>query len=677
MKNNILRLLSAVLSLALLPACLLCACKPGSNGGDTTPAEESTGTPEPRLLTVVDKGEAKLEIVRPEEKTSGIMTRFGQALRTKLGNYFQTYFTLSEDWYNENLSGVTPPKERYEILIGATNRAESKAAISELAAGEYIIRVTDRKVVIAGYDNNALAVALRYFFVEMCKYSDYSDSETNSLAFPIGLEVKKSAGASDLKSIIRSGSDLTGELVSRVFKSSGGQYQYAQGGACDGEYIYLVYMKNDVGVIKKVRMSDWTLVATSEQINTGHGNDMTYDANNNRLVLVNMADNMITFISPETLGVIGTKKLNYPSYAIAYNTSTGGYAIASGGEILITNDKFEVSNRIPIRDFGFVGQGMDADANFIYLPQSAQSGVKNKTNIIQVYGWDGQYITNVTVYTSIESETVFHSGNDSLDVGSGAVHVRIVLCIVLPGHELKELQRGFGVGAGGADAQAQVVLVADAHMAAGLGGQREGEELEIGVQRLHGRNDPDALNDHGRFAVGESVQRLVVVGAHGVFLSVAVQLQEFLGGLLKTGIVDHSGFAVVDGAVDGLIIVHAVQRDHGPHRAGLPVHVMHHEGGNTGGLQLFAHGDQFFIGGGDFNAVFFENLLVIENAGGVHGDGQAGCRTCLRTGYPSASLRRWWRKHPYRSDPAAYRSWPFPDNGDQWRSRSAFRVACW
>ena len=412
MKNNIVRLLSAVLSLALLPACLLCACKPGSNGGDTTPAEESTGTPEPRLLTVVDKGEAKLEIVRPEEKASGIMTRFGQALRTKLGNYFQTYFTLSEDWYNENLSGVTPPEERYEILIGATNRAESKAAISELAAGEYIIRVTDRKVVIAGYDNNALAVALRYFFVEMCKFSDYSDSETNSLAFPIGLEVKKSAGASDLKSIIRSGSDLTGELVSRVFKSSGGQYQYAQGGACDGEYIYLVYMKNDVGVIKKVRMSDWKLVATSEQINTGHGNDMTYDANNNRLVLVNMADNMITFISPETLGVIGTKKLNYPSYAIAYNTSTGGYAIASGGEILITNDKFEVSNRIPIRDFGFVGQGMDADANFIYLPQSAQSGVKNKTNIIQVYGWDGQYITNVTVYTSIESETVFHSGND-------------------------------------------------------------------------------------------------------------------------------------------------------------------------------------------------------------------------------------------------------------------------
>ena len=159
-------------------------------------------------------------------------------------------------------------------------------------------------------------------------------------------------------------------------------------------------------------------------------------------------------------------------------------------------------------------------------------------------------------------------------------------------------------------------------MVAGLGGQREGGELEIGVQRLHGRNDPDALNNHSRFAVGESVQRLVVVGAHGVFLSVAVQLQEFLGGLFKSGVVGHSGFAVVDGAVDGLIIVHAVQGDHGPHRAGLPVHVVHHEGGDTGGLQLFAHGDQLFIGGGHFDAVFFENLLVIENAGGVHGDGQ-------------------------------------------------------
>ena len=159
-------------------------------------------------------------------------------------------------------------------------------------------------------------------------------------------------------------------------------------------------------------------------------------------------------------------------------------------------------------------------------------------------------------------------------------------------------------------------------MVAGLGRQREGRELQVRIQRLHGRNDPDALNDHGSFAVGEGVQRLVVVGAHGVFLSVAVQLQEFLGGLFKTGIIGHGSFAVVDGAVDGLVVIHAVQRGHGPHGAGLPVHVVHHEGGDAGGLQLFAHSDQLFVGGRNLDVVFFKDLHIVENAGSVHGDGQ-------------------------------------------------------
>ena len=63
----------------------------------------------------------------------------------------------------------------YELLIGETNRPESKQVYQELKAGrknnasDFIIRVVNQKLVIAGCTNYALQLATKYFMENYCK----------------------------------------------------------------------------------------------------------------------------------------------------------------------------------------------------------------------------------------------------------------------------------------------------------------------------------------------------------------------------------------------------------------------------------------------------------------------------------------------------------------------------
>ena len=160
MKNNIHRMVACALSLALLPLCFLSSCKDNGQGDMTSTGDDSTGTPEPQVLTVVDKSEAKLTVVRPEADP-GATTRFAKALRTKLNNYFKAEFPFSDDWYDPSISSITPVTESYELLVGDVDREESRTAKAELQAGEYMIRVTDKKVVIVGWRSPAVISSLK------------------------------------------------------------------------------------------------------------------------------------------------------------------------------------------------------------------------------------------------------------------------------------------------------------------------------------------------------------------------------------------------------------------------------------------------------------------------------------------------------------------------------------
>ena len=62
------------------------------------------------------------------------------------------------------------------------------------------------------------------------------------------------------------------------------EYVVAQGCCSDGKYIYGVIRKSDDSgvIIRKHKLSDGSYVATSEELFLGHGNDLTYDAKNDR-----------------------------------------------------------------------------------------------------------------------------------------------------------------------------------------------------------------------------------------------------------------------------------------------------------------------------------------------------------------------------------------------------------
>ena len=112
-------------------------------------------------------------------------------------------------------------------------------------------------------------------------------------------------------------------------------------------------------------------------------------------------------------------------WALAYNATRDCYVIAAGGRLCITNENF-----VPKSSFQTVssskkqvGQGMDADDMFIYMPLSGSSEEGgNKYNVIMVYDWDGNFVREIPLNVTTETETILHDGDKyymNFNVGGG------------------------------------------------------------------------------------------------------------------------------------------------------------------------------------------------------------------------------------------------------------------
>lgn len=112
----------------------------------TTIAQTTAESAEISLLG--EDGKAVYRIVRPEQGTDTEVNA-GIELNKSLKKLTGTPFTLTSDFLmpKESLDDVA---EVYEILIGMTNRPESTQAKEGLAANEYVIRVTEHKIVLIG-----------------------------------------------------------------------------------------------------------------------------------------------------------------------------------------------------------------------------------------------------------------------------------------------------------------------------------------------------------------------------------------------------------------------------------------------------------------------------------------------------------------------------------------------
>lgn len=191
-------------------------------------------------------------------------------------------------------------------------------------------------------------------------------------------------------------------------------YKVQQGCCTDGTYGYFVLesQKDYKCCLVKIDLSDWTIVEKKYGIEIDHGNDLTYNAKINKIIAVHNKPNynMLSFIDPDTLEVVETKKLNMRMYCIAYCEERDLYVVGlSGGfQHVILDADFDVLDFVSGKDTGLVRQGADCDNKYIYFPQCAEN---NSVNQIVVYDWDGNYVNTVKISAFQEVESMFHVGD--------------------------------------------------------------------------------------------------------------------------------------------------------------------------------------------------------------------------------------------------------------------------
>ncbi len=172
-----MRLLSLLLALLmLLSTVALFACgkdTPSDETPDDKPSDQPEDQPQdppdlgPILPLINEDGSYAFQIIRPdncskEEQNSAV--QISTSFKSMCGKAPK----LGSDYVDRN--GVADyPEMPIEILVGSTNRPESKQVTEELGEEQYIVRVVNQKIVIVGKNDFCLAVATDYFIQQYLK----------------------------------------------------------------------------------------------------------------------------------------------------------------------------------------------------------------------------------------------------------------------------------------------------------------------------------------------------------------------------------------------------------------------------------------------------------------------------------------------------------------------------
>ncbi|MBQ9079539.1 MAG: glycerophosphodiester phosphodiesterase family protein [Clostridia bacterium] len=160
-------LLLVLLALVLL----LCACSgPADNSGDTDGNDSNTANTTPADTTSVPATYISLNdyaVVRADTMEKATISAASD-MCVKLGKLLGKTIRMSSDWIKGFEDDPTVENDEYEILIGATNRKESKEVLAEFSGdSDFAIRVVGKKIVIAGKSDSATLLALERFS-ELC-----------------------------------------------------------------------------------------------------------------------------------------------------------------------------------------------------------------------------------------------------------------------------------------------------------------------------------------------------------------------------------------------------------------------------------------------------------------------------------------------------------------------------
>ena len=403
---KLIKLMAALLSLFLVFA----GCGTAGEGGQTSgPAGDATSEPgvatsqrlpDGVLLSIAG---TEYRIIRPSNCADEV-TNAAVELRLALNAALGVSFGIADDWV-KGQSGTIVNSEK-EILIGATNRAESAELASKIDGYGYAVAVMGGKLVITATDNSFLRDAVDTVIDALGKEGRVK--EGRFLVFGEDTRIATFDHQLQYADIVAGGLEYDVKLTRVITCSPSGEHKVAQGVATDGEYAYFLMRtsSDDSAVIRKYRLSDGEHVKTGAPFYAGHGNDLTYDSAGGRLVAVHghSEGKILTLLDPETLEVtVKEQPIPAGSGAATYSPMRNIYAISQGGSSLhfLNADFTLISSHTRKSASGYTAQGMGSDENYIYFPMSGSSD-----NILEVYDWNAEYVGRIVLPTGHESESM-------------------------------------------------------------------------------------------------------------------------------------------------------------------------------------------------------------------------------------------------------------------------------
>ena len=300
-------------------------------------------------------------------------------------------------------------ESQQEILIGDTSRNESQQSLSYLSGDGYIIKVLNRKLVIAGTNDSWTAIALHEFQDKVLDNPHYRIN--NTLVIPLDFLMKHETKDPQLLAfLLDNGYDFSLIREHVVTCPSDGTLNISQGATGDGNSFYFALKNsNDTSTkIFKYDISSLKSIGQTVAFNGGHSNDLTYNFQSNCLYLAHGKNQgtTLTIISCDNMEVVKDITIPVGAGAITYNSSKKMYAVSQGGTSLhFLDESFQLLESFTREPYtGYTAQGMGSDDSYIYFPMSGTND-----NIIVVYDWSGEYVTTLTLNTASESETLFYT----------------------------------------------------------------------------------------------------------------------------------------------------------------------------------------------------------------------------------------------------------------------------
>lgn len=124
----------------------------------TSPETEKEET----YLKLIENGELLYTLVRPEKCSTTLFSAI-KSIKSTIEEKLGISVKDTDDWVQGKPMAGEYISEGAEILVGETNRRESREVYLTLSVGEYAIRAVGNKIVIIGYNDNLTVVATERF----------------------------------------------------------------------------------------------------------------------------------------------------------------------------------------------------------------------------------------------------------------------------------------------------------------------------------------------------------------------------------------------------------------------------------------------------------------------------------------------------------------------------------